>query len=517
MMTMKKVIFFLCMLATLSVHSQETVTKVVDKVGSYRDYLTRLEGKGSDHYLFFSGIVINAANPSYNKWIVRDVIVLAQKDGTTGKRINIEHTAEYELLTAYEGPEDLILVYCKFKDSEKNFVLYLNRVPKDTGQSGVWNPEKIISIPMERKDDMLIHVARSKDDSKAAVLMMHTRNNSFLIERNDYTFKGAAAVAFGEEGLIWSQPIPVGTANNTLQLFDFAIGNDATAFAVIKSFNKKGDVHSNETMHSFRLNSDDVMATTDDFSTFEFGSPSNGKILVTEDGRPVIGGYYASEPGGKEVGTYTICFENESFYNPRVSFAKFPQEYFSYKHPKSADPAKEYTVWPMDFYEFSDGTLALLGEPHNETSIMSSTYTLAGNIIVNFVNKQGDLSDASMIQKSQAIMLASKSLNLLRISMFSFNTYMKDDLIHVFFIDDIANYMGKRGEACVVGSYSSGKHCMAYCTIDPRQNISSPIMLIDYKKQKTRVYVPLFVDHDGVWIYNSEKMFAIVSKFLHTF
>ena len=171
----------------------------------------------------------------------------------------------------------------------------------------------------------------------------------------------------------------------------------------------------------------------------------------------------------------------------------------------------------MDFYEFSDGTLALLGEPHNETSIMSYTYTLAGNIIVNFVNKQGDLSDASMIQKSQAIMSASKSLNLLRISMFSFNTYMKDDLIHVFFIDDIANYMGKRGEACVVGSYSSGKYCMAYCTIDPRQNISSPIMLIDYKKQKTRVYVPLFVDHDGVWIYNSEKMFAIVSKFLHTF
>lgn len=61
---MRKILFFLFMLATLSVYSQETVSKVVDKVGTYRNYLTRLEGKGSDHYLFFSGIVINSANPS---------------------------------------------------------------------------------------------------------------------------------------------------------------------------------------------------------------------------------------------------------------------------------------------------------------------------------------------------------------------------------------------------------------------------------------------------------------------
>jgi hypothetical protein len=94
---------------------------------------------------------------------------------------------------------------------------------------------------------------------------------------------------------------------------------------------------------------------------------------------------------------------------------------------------------------------------------------------------------------------------------------MKDDMIHVFFIDNIANYQGKSGEACVVGGYSSGKYCMACCTIDSQQNISSPTMLIDFKKAKTRVYVPLFVDHDGVWIYNSDKLFAIVSKFLHTF
>lgn len=507
---MKKILVSLLMLCALSINAQKSIVTVADKIGASYHYITSLNGTGDEHYALFGNILMNSFTMTS-----KDVLVVISKTGATGRKIEVNHHSDYALLTAYEGLGHIYCLYSMYKNSDKTYSLWVNAIPKDA-KKGSWNPQQLVSFLMERRDDVLVGTAVSPDQSKAAVLLFQTKTAGFFQSDKTDKLKAAALLTFGEEGLIWSNDLELNVENSIIGALDIIMSNDASVFVALTSFEQVGDSRRNQTLHVFEINQNEQREVSE---RPDFGYVSMGKLLLTNSGNLVMGGYYSANSTKNDEGAYMMVFDISSLSLENTSSQKFSERYFEYKSPKYSQSAGDYTVYPMELLEFSTGKLALLGEPRAQTYVFTSTYTLTGNVLVNFADAQGNIQDFQMIEKSQAAMTGYRSTSKLQAAMCSYFAPMRNDEIQILFTDNSENYSGKSGKMMEVnaGSYYD-KKCAAYCVISQNGDISAPAQLMNYKSNKAAMYIPLFIDEDGLWMYHfSGGMFLNVSKFLHQF
>lgn len=242
----------------------------------------------------------------------------------------------------------------------------------------------------------------------------------------------------------------------------------------------------------------------------------NASLLFTKDGNVVVSGYYSSDPEKKESGCYVFKFDAKKFSTTNISHQDFPDAYYAYNHVGAKVEGKDFHAYPMGFYEFSDGTLALLGDMQ---SVQRATieFTIGGNVLVHFMNPNGDITNFKMIKKTQTSTFTSGSPKGLRDRMFSYFPIMHNDVIHIIFADNIDNYKGKSGLNCFVdaGFTTAVRYngvCAAHCTINRNQEISIPELLMDYTAHKSYILCPLFTEDDGFILCRTGKKSNLISK-----
>lgn len=508
---MKRIALIITALLAMSAYGQEPLTLIVDKNGvAGYDYNCILNGQGDEHYVCTDYTMLNGF-----KNVAQEIITCVSKNDTKGRMIAVERPMSYNLLAFYEGESNIYCLYSNYESSAKSYVLYLNAVPKEA-KTGSWKPKKVISFNLERREDVMVGAAVSPDQTKAAVVIFQVNKAGLFQSDKSDKLKGSAVMAFGEEGMLWSNPLEMEISNTTLNIFDIAVSNTPDVYVAISSYNRMNTNNApkeNEMLHLFKVGADESHSAE---VHPDFGFLNNGKLFQCASGDIVVGGYYQQTSKQKASGAYMVTFNGRQTEGV-INNQPFPQEYYDFKHLKFSKKGEDFEAVPVDIKEFSDGSKVMLGETRTEVSVPNYTYTLFGNILVSFADRNGELNDFQMIRKDQAIMNSNKSTRFYQSVLLCFNTIMHNDNLYVFYNDNLANHTGKSGQAFMVMNTNYKKKCGLYRTIGSDRSISEPTMLMNYQNYKSVVYVPLFIDEDGLLVYNSSGLFGAVSKLMRNF
>ena len=336
------------------------------------------------------------------------------------------------------------------------------------------------TVPIDKRITFESVGVTSPDKRRAGVVI-------FQMQFNTSNLQSAHMLSFDENGLKWEHPID----------FDFE----------------------NETLHFYQCGQYGEQNTVEDL--VEFGHISSGKLLVTKDNRLALGGYYATAPDEKETGCY-IATTQSSLSRIHLNLQEFPASYYAYQHSATKQSAKDFNAYTIDFLEFSDSSLVLLGEMqtlHRGIELQ----TTGGPILVHFADKTGEFNDFKTINKNQCIVGRSSSPTGLRSRMFSYYAMMYQDKIHLFFHDNCENYNGETDKHTFISERVFGVGlnyddvCAAHCTINSKHDISRPEMLMNYQEHKCYMLEPLFITPDGLILCRSDKVSNRISKLTHPF
>lgn len=440
------------------------------------------------------------------------------KSGGAGREILVKRPGQAKnqffcLLACYEDNQSVISIYDYYTDDTYN--ICYNALPKDA-EKYVWNPTTVFSVPIDKRITFESVGVTSPDKRRAGVVI-------FQMQFNTSNLQSAHMLSFDENGLKWEHPIDFDFENKTLKLLDIAIDDNADIYTALISFNQKeeGDkeIYENETLHFYQCGQYGEQNTVEE--PVEFGHISSGKLLVTKSNRIALGGYYATTPGKKETGCY-IATSHPSLSRILLNLQEFPASYYSYRHSATKQSAEDFNAYTIDFLEFSDSSLVLLGE-------MQTLYrgielqTVGGPILVHFADKTGEFNGFRTINKNQCIVGRSSSPTGLRSRMFSYCAMMYQDKVHLFFHDNCQNYNGETDKHTFITGrvFGDGLNyddvCAAHCTINSKHDISRPEMLMNYQEYKCYMIEPLFITPDGLILCRSDKVSNRIAKLKHTF
>lgn len=507
---MKKIILVIAAFFALTAFAQEQISDLV-----VRKYIANPSFRTEDEenlYVWFTRTWLSGEYYDVS-------LAVIPKSGGAGREILVKRPSKsknqfFNLLACYEDDQNLISVYSYYTESTYN--ICWNTLPKNT-EKFLWNPQTVLSVPFDKQITFNAVGVTSPDKRKAGVAI-------FQMQFNTTNLQGAHMLSFDENGLQWDHPIDFDFENRTLQILDMIIGNDADLYAALISFNKKEEgkeeVYENETLHLYQFGQYGEQNVVEE--AVDFGHISNGKLLLTSSNRLSLGGYYAPNSTAKETG----CFiASTVFPNPKqidLSRQEFPTSYYTYKHSATKQPAEEFNAHTIGFFEFSDNSLVLLGEMQAQHKSVE-LQTAGGPILVHFANKACELGDFKTINKNQCIVGRSASPTGLRTRMFSYYAMMYQDNIHIFFHDNIQNYNGETNKHTFIAERVFGvglnydEVCAAHCTINSRQEISAPEMLMDYQQHKSYMIAPLFITPDAIVLCRSDKVSNRISRLKHQF
>lgn len=507
---MKKIIFIIVALVCTRAFAQEQISDLVVRKYTANPFF-RTEDEVNQYVWFtrtyFSGDYYDVS------------LAIIPKSGEAGREILVKRPSKpknqfFDLLACYEDDQNLISVYSYYAGSDYN--ICWNAIPKDADKY-VWNPQTVLSIPYNNRITFKAVGVTSPDKRKAGVAI-------FQMEFNTSNLRSAYMLSFDENGLQWDHPIDFDFENTTLQIIDMIIGNDADLYAALISFNKKEEgkeeVYENETLHLYQFGQYDEQNVVEE--AVDFGHISNGKLLLTSSNRLALGGYYAPSSTDKETGCFIASTTFPNLKQMDISRQEFPDSYYTYMHSATKQPAKEFNAYTIGFFEFSDSTLTLLGEMqalHKSLDLL----TAGGPILLHFADKTCELGNVKTINKNQCIVGRSASPTGLRNRMFSYYAMMYQDNIHIFFHDNIRNYNGETNMHTFIVERVFGvglnydEVCTSHCTINSRQEISAPEMLMDYQQHKSYMIEPLFITPDAIVMCRSDKVSNRISKLQHPF
>ena len=453
-----------------------------------------LEGSGDQHYTYNADFYNDAA-----KHYRADAVLCMDKNGGGVSEIRLDCPDDYNFKAFYEGEHDLFGIYSLYDRKSKVYTLYLNTIGKDRNKAA-WKPQKLLSVTTEKRDDLYSFVAVSPDGKKAAVSVIQATKKGNM--------KGSAVILLGEGGeQLWNNSFDPEFPNPTFFITDMIVSNNGEVFIGAVSYaNETRKTRDNETIHMYMITDNDVKHADE---RIDFGYICNGKLMIRKNGEVACGGYFSNYLNEKAKGTYMMVFEGDASNIKNSSSQKFPASYFEdSKISLGMIKGEKMSVEVNDLYEFQDGTMVLLGEQReltirtvtNKNGMTTTYYTYhARNILTSFVDENGNLGTFEMIPKYQMAgsFVIPMGLKQLRSYGYSFCSFMHNDKLQIIYADNMDNYLGKTGLVCKSGA--SGKHCSILRTIEPNEQISDPVMIINPKlSNKTRMTNPLFIDEDGL-------------------
>lgn len=511
---MKRTLLIFATLFAMVAYAQEPLNTAVSNIDPpHQNYVGCIDGSGNCRYLIFRDRLLN----DFIK-LSRDIVVEVAKDGSKSNVLSIERNMDYKYLTAYEDNENIYMLYRRSNSYTREFTLYLNTVPKEA-DIDKWKPKELLTLKRNFSDGFQMATAVAPDKTKAVLLLLQVKTAGMFDKDKSDKLKGSAVMVFEGDKIKMSKPLEFDVENNTLQFLDLSIDDNGEILLALASFNtqkedegKKGSpkvtLNPNETVHIYKITEDEVFSSS---SAAEFGHVSNGKLLVTQSGQTILGGYYSPENHKPEEGSYLLTID-ASFANTNISNEKFPEEYFTYKHPKVTKNIWDFRAVPVELLAFDNGTITLLGEMRAYQSNLVTLFKLAGPTLVSMADNTGNLTNFQMVTKHQITSL-SDSPSLL----FSYHAIMKDNLVHFIYTDNLTNLTTGTNEPLEIKDYSYKGKCAAHRTLDSEGHLSDPEMLMDYTAYKSVLFIPLTVESDGLWIYHSEKNNAMVSWLPHNF
>ena len=458
--------------------------------------VTALDGSDGNYYIYQE----NSGKAGRHR--IADAVEVIQKECCHAVSLAVRRPGDHQFVHFYEGADTLYAIYSHADADAGTFSLYLNRMPKNAYKVDevVWNPQRILSVNSEKPDDCQAFAAISPDG--------HTLALTVVAANGDFSVLNTPFVALGDNGkILWQRKIRNDRTNRTFQLANMVVGNDGTVYAGMVTYRNKTNRNRDE--ETFQLHKLSDKSSTLASQPIEFGYLCDARMRIRENGSVAVGGYYTNSLKNRPQGSYMMVFEQDSTTAKTITNRPFPDQYYERETSMVKFRPGWMTAEVSGLYEFSDGTLVLLGEQRRilESSTMSNSnsgnntthhYYHCGDILVHFANPDGVLDTMTMIHKYQVRgpFLEELPMKRLRCLGYSHTAFLQNDTLQIFFADELDNYNGKSG---VPTKEFNQKVCLAASIVTTKRQVSRPSVVSDPNKRDGRVISQLlFMDEDNI-------------------
>lgn len=275
--------------------------------GDSRDFaLTKLEGflSGNDGYTiiqhpypFFRNST-NAYKKLTNFFIYHtDDNVQSLQTGT----MEIPKAAPfYNFVKVFENETEFVSIYTSYDKNEREYSIYETRFDKNE-RNPVFNPKKIVSFEMTWREEGVLYTAASEDKSKHSF--------SLLVFNRKNEFKGIYNMVMNEKGeILWESTQGFNLDNKYFNISGTQVTNTGEMYLAMQSYdlNTRKTTATNTKLHLLKIGENEFEHTDMDI---DFGSLKGTDILLTENGRIFIGGYYSLKYSDVPCGIFSAVFD----------------------------------------------------------------------------------------------------------------------------------------------------------------------------------------------------------------
>lgn len=496
---MKKILLFASLLCFITMSMAQTLTPIETgirkKLMAYNIVSRTHEGTDGQHIIYSADL---ESGP--NKGQCTDYIFTIDANNNQVTTATLPRPDKYTFLRSFEGPDGVVAFYITDSKQNKTYTLYSNLVSKE--EKPTWNPEQIVSVPYEKKDNLSIATSVSPDKSKGMICLLQSQRKG--------EFKGSILITFDNQGnLLWKNDINLDVPNQTFGVIDMAIDNNGKVYAGAYSYNEESsNKRSDEAITIFEITENDITSQSEHINF----SISNGTMIVGQNGNVYVGGYSQSSLKKNEDGSYIVTYDSKSSSIKKLSQQEFPENYFDkvvgggvLTGYQSND---KYSVRTKGLYEFSDGSTALLGELRSTITIrdpngMTTTYFFTKNIMLTQADNEGDITKTDWYDN--------KAMSASGFATTTFTPLFANDHIYVLFPDNVDNYNGKSGVPFKRILTGMKKYCCSMVTIDAK-GMGDATKLLDAKSSKNTISAPLFVEDDGFIVIDFDSKNTNISK-----
>ena len=497
---MKRFLLFASLLCFITMSMAQTLTPIETgirkKLMAYNVVSRTHEGTDGQHIVYSSDL---ESGPG--KGQCTDYIFTIDANENTLSKALLYRSDNYTYIRSFEGPDGLVVFYLKDNKSSKTYTLYSNFVAKEAKQPK-WNPEQVVSVPYEKKDNLSIATAVSPDNSKGMICLLQSQRKG--------EFKGSVLITFDNQGnLLWNNSMELDIPNQTFGVIDMAIDNAGKVYAGVYSYNEESKTkRANETLTIYEITENDITAQSEQINF----SVSNGIMKVGATGNVYLAGYSQSSLKRNEDGSYVVTYNPKNSTITKLSQQDFPENYFGKVTGGGIMLGylsnEKYSVRAKGLYEFSNGSVALLGELRTTITVrqqngMTTTYYFTKNIMLTQTGTDGEIVKTDWHD--------SKAMSVNGFATTTFTPLFANDRIYVLFPDNMENYNGKSGAPYKRVLAGIKKYCCSMITIDAN-GMGDAQKLLDAKTSKNTISQPLFVEEDGFIVLDYDKKSTNVSK-----
>lgn len=458
-----------------------------------------IEGTGSNHLVYNSDY-----NYSDTKSSTTDCLFSLAKDDFSCHKTLITHHPNFVFIHAFETSDGIVAFYRLLDKDQKAYKIYMNSISKDDN-TGTWDPDEILTLPYEKKDNLGIAYAESPDKKQRVMAFFQSQRKGIA--------KNNVVMAFDEDcKILWESNLDLSDFNQEFyQILDVAINNEGMVFAGIYAYDAPNNTsRSNNALLMFEITDNAVSNAYKDITC----NISNGKMSVGKNGNIYVGGYYYTDLKKNENGSYIYTYNPSSSSFKAIAQQDFPAEY---KEKGGGSillgyyPNQTYSVVPKAIYEFDNGSVALLGELRYVLAVtnsqgMTSYYFLTKNVLLSQTDADGVFARFDMFTRA-ASAVANRPGNFFDLLHVTYTPFFKNNHIYITYADNLDNYAGKSGVA-----YRGIKNgCETLMTIDEKGE-GNVQKLASLKENKYRINQTLFVDNDGLYITTIDKKSMSIAK-----
>lgn len=460
---------------------------------AYHVYSRILEGEDGMHYLMSNNLEDGPGKKEKSDYI----FTINTNENNVTQSI-VAHPETFNCIRSFESNDAIISYYIVDNNKSKTYTLYSNSIFKGD-KTHKWNPEEIMTIPYEKRDNLMIATSVSPDKTKGMICFLQAQRKGM--------FKGSKLITFDNQGNgLWDIEPEFNMDNETFGVLDMAIDNDGTVYAGVYSYNEESkNKRNNQTIHIYQITSNDIVSQSENINY----NISNGKMIVGQTGNVYVGGYTCSSLTKNEDGTYMVTFDPKTSSIKTVSHQEFPGDYketFPGGPMVGFYPNQKYSVIVKDLFEFSNGTTALLGELRTYVTVQtqngSTTYYFTKHVVFSQTNSEGEFDKLTFFDRK------AEAGNYVSIT---YTPIFANDQIYVIYPDHMDNFAGKEGFPFKRIMGGAKKYCCTLLTIDNKGE-GTYQKLFDAKQSKSQVVRPLSVESDGFIVLDFDKKGTNISK-----
>ncbi|MCQ2263154.1 MAG: hypothetical protein MJZ70_02620 [Bacteroidales bacterium] len=479
----------LCLFSSVWAQTLTPIQTEVTRFAFADSYVTDvLDGSDGNHYLY-RYYYDRSSGQKYDR------LGTVNAERGTFSETNWSYPDEFSYITCFENEEGVIVYYEYYDNKEKVFTLYSNTI--SSGKAN-WHPEAIASFGYEKRDNIQYACAVSPDKQMTAICMQQSQRSG--------QFKGSMVFVLDNQGkLLWQKEVELQMSNENFGSIGIEVDNDGRVYAAYYSYDDAAHKQRDHEVLSIYEISEGETQLREKNIGFSIASAT---MTLGEKGMLHIGGYSLTDVKKNADGTFLVEYDVRS-----SEFASVNQLDFSGYNEGIVGGIlvgyyanQDYLIAPKAIYEYSDGTVGLLGEQVQITRVYEQSgvryYYFVKNIILTRSDAQGAIDQVNMYER--------KAISYSFTPIISY-PYFKDDQIYLLFNDNTANYSGGKNQTLKFYKVGMTKADLVMMTID-KQGVENRRVIYHGQQAKNCVVRPFFMEEDGFSVLSTGKKYADISK-----